>query len=55
MSKVKILKKPRKGKITYKKQAKNSAKNNIQAQNIYAEKYLQFYDDIKTPSRKNDW
>ena len=54
MAKVKVLKKPRKGKITYKKRMTNKT-TATQSSNAYADKYLQFYDDIKTPSRKNDW
>ena len=51
--KVKIVKKLKKGKVKpIKKSNKNAMKKE---QNNYAEKYLEFYDDIKTPSRKNDW
>ena len=51
--KVKIVKKLRKGKVPKtKKISKDVVKNE---QNSYANKYLEFYDDIKTPSRKNDW
>ena len=51
--KVKVVKKLKKGKVTKPKPLKN--KPTAKPQNTYAEKYLEFYDDIKTPSRKNDW
>ena len=51
--KVKVVKKLKKGKVSKPNQAKT--KPVVKPQNLYAEKYLEFYDDIKTPSRKNDW
>lgn len=55
MKKIKITKKLKKGKTKYKIASANKAKAPEAAANAYAEKYLQFYDDIKTPNRKNDW
>ena len=51
--KVKVLKKLPKGKIG--KTSTNKIKQPNRAQNKFAENYLNFYDDIKTPTRKNDW
>ena len=51
--KVKIVKKLKKGKVP--KSTKGGKKLIVKPQNNYAEKYLEFYDDIKTPTRKNDW
>ena len=51
--KVKIVKKLKKGKVP--KTTTTTKKPKLKQENSYAEKYLEFYDDIKTPSRKNDW
>ena len=59
MKKPKILKSLPKSKTSKQKVNKtpNATKKStvIQPQNAYAEKYLQFYDDIKTPSKRHDW
>ena len=51
--KVKVVRKLKKGKVKPVKTARKTPPS--KAQNAYAEKYLEFYDDIKTASRKNDW
>ena len=55
MKKIKITKKLKKGKTKSIVNKSGNVKPAANPQNAYAEKYLQFYDDIKTPSRKNDW
>lgn len=59
MKKVKILKKPRKGKtdkslIVNENNKKNKPKINPPL-NKNAQAYLNFYDDIKVPSQKHEW
>ncbi len=53
MAKVKVLKKLKKNK---KKIQKNTiTKQVLPPENKFKENYLQFYDDIKIPSKKYDW
>lgn len=54
MSKIKIVKKLSKGKYKIKKRT-NPSKTVAQTTNQFTEKYLQFYDDIKIPSKRYDW
>lgn len=53
MAKVKILKKLPKGKMPSKKPTTH--KTVSQPTNKFTDKYLEFYDDIKIPSRKYHW
>ena len=53
MAKVKILKKPKKSKVKLPKNTVNKATAPVQ--NKFKEKYFDFYDDIKTPTKKYDW
>lgn len=53
MAKVKILKKPRKSKVKLPKNTLNKATS--QPTNKFKDKYFDFYDDIKTPTKKYDW
>lgn len=56
MSKVKILKKPRKSKKIDKSLiVTGKVKRTMPMQDKYANKYLAFYDDIKVPSKRYDW
>lgn len=62
MKKVKILKKPRKGKIDKslltnkdKQEDDRIKKKSTQPLNKNAQGYLNFYDDIKVPSQKHEW
>ena len=55
--KVKVSKKPKKGKV---KNLKLLKKNNPQKQtqpvdNKFKDKYLEFYDDIKVSTKRYDW
>lgn len=50
MAKVKILKKPKV------KLPKNTINKVVPpAQNKFKDKYFEYYDDIKTPTKKYDW
>lgn len=53
MEKVKIIKKLPKGKIP--KEMPSKTKSAPRQTNHFADKYLEFYDDIKVPSRKYHW
>lgn len=53
MAKIKVVKKLRKGKV--KAKTLSNKKVPIKQTNQFADKYLQFYDDIKIPSRRYDW
>ena len=55
MKKHKILKSLPKTKTKIIKSSQRITKFQQPQQNQYAEKYLQFYDDIKTPSKRHDW
>lgn len=53
MAKIKILKKPKKSKV---KLPKNTINKSTQAPtNKFKENYFNYYDDIKTPTKKYDW
>lgn len=54
MAKVKIIKKLPKGKYKIKKKTAPT-KTTASCTNQFTEKYLQFYDDIKIPSKRYDW
>ena len=53
MAKIKISKKLKKGRTKFKtitpKKAEQKPTNN------FKEKYFEFYDDIKTPTKRYDW
>ena len=53
MAKIKVVKKLPKGKV----KAKSKVRKQTVAKptNQFTDKYLQFYDDIKIPSRRYDW
>lgn len=53
MPKIKILKKPKKNKIKLPKNTIN--KQTMPVENKFKQKYFEYYDDIKTPSKKYDW
>ncbi|HIU06841.1 MAG TPA: hypothetical protein IAC46_04600 [Candidatus Onthoplasma faecigallinarum] len=54
MAKIKILKKlPKNKKITKKSTNIQHSNNNYYDKN--KEKYLEYYDDIKIPSKRYDW
>ena len=53
MAKIKVVKKLRKGKI--KAKTLNNKKVVAAPTNKFTDNYLQFYDDIKIPSRRYDW
>lgn len=53
MAKVKILKKPKKNKVKLPKNTINKAVGT--PQNKFKDNYFDFYDDIKTPTKKYDW
>ena len=53
MAKIKILKKPKKSKVKLPKNSTN--KVILPTQNKFKEKYFEYYDDIKTPTKKYDW
>lgn len=53
MAKVKILKKAPKSKCKLKKNP--NFKPVSQPQDKFKDKYLEFYDDIKIPSKRYDW
>lgn len=53
MAKVKILKKPKKSKVKLPKNTISKAVNT--PSNKFKDKYFDFYDDIKTPTKKYDW
>jgi len=53
MPKVKILKKPKKSKVKLPKKSINKAL--APDQNKFKDRYFDFYDDIKTPTKKYDW
>lgn len=53
MAKVKILKKPKKSKVKLPKNTVNKAVST--PQNKFKDNYFDFYDDIKTPTKKYDW
>ncbi len=55
MSKVKILKKLPKSKTKYSKSLGKVVPHDKASSNSFADKYLQFYDDIKINSKRNDW
>lgn len=56
MAKIKIVKKLRKSKIDVSKILKNKKQNAPSPQiDKFKDKYLEFYDDIKIPSKKHDW
>lgn len=54
MAKIKVVKKLRKGKVKA-KTLSNKKVSPVKPTNQFADKYLQFYDDIKIPSRRYDW
>ena len=53
MAKIKIVKKTQKPKI--KPNRKYSFTVPAKPENKFTEKYLQYYDDIKIPSKRYDW
>lgn len=53
MKKAKILKKLPKSKQKIK--IKNNKKSLEKPENRFTDKYLEFYDDIKIPSKRYDW
>jgi len=53
MAKVKISKKLKKGKTKFKTIIGN--KSTQKQTNTFKEKYFEFYDDIKTPTKRYDW
>lgn len=53
MAKIKVLKKLPKTKQKFKKNA--SFKPISRVENKFTDKYLEFYDDIKIPSKRYDW
>ena len=53
MTKIKVVKKLRKGKV--KTKTLSNKKVVATPTNKFTDKYLQFYDDIKIPSRRYDW
>jgi len=53
MAKIKVVKKLRKGKV--KAKTLSNKKVPVTPTNQFADKYLQFYDDVKIPSRRYDW
>ena len=53
MKKPKIIKKLPKSKSKSNKSAKFQTKP--KQENKFADNYLQFYDDIKLPSKRHDW
>ena len=55
MAKIKILKKLPKSKTKASKQKGKVIPHDKASTNSFADKYLRFYDDIKTNSRRNDW
>lgn len=55
MPKVKILKKLPKSKTKYSKTMGKVVPHDKATSNSFADKYLQFYDDIKINSKRNDW
>ena len=54
MKKPKVLKARPKSKTRNQPKPKKQPKTQ-QVQNQFADKYLQFYDDIKTPTKRHDW
>lgn len=53
MAKIKVIKKLPKQNKNYKR--KVEFKLPAEKQDKFKENYLQFYDDIKIPSKKHDW
>ena len=53
MARIKILKKPPKSKYTPK--VRPTKKPTPEKQDKFKDSYLNFYDDIKVPSRRYDW
>ena len=55
--KVKVSKKPKKGKVKNLKLIKKDsmAKPTIEKENKFKDKYLEFYDDIKVSTKRYDW
>lgn len=55
MPRVKILKRLPKSKTKYSKSMGKVVPHDKASSNSFADKYLQFYDDIKINSKRNDW
>lgn len=53
--KVKIAKKMPKSKRKNKKKSSTKNVNQLPPVNKFTEKYLDFYDDIKIPTKRYDW